>query len=56
MANDTQISKLDDAVHKLKEIIDRQQQLLTELVHQIATMDNKYEQIFQESTKNEQRH
>lgn len=51
MADDTPISKLNDAVQKLRETSDRQQLLPTELIHKLTTMDSKYEQIFQELRK-----
>lgn len=46
MAEGMRISKLDDAMQKLRETTDRQQHLLIELIHRIAVMENKYEQIF----------
>lgn len=48
MAEGTRISKLDGAVQKLLETSYRQQQLVTELLHKVAAMDGKFEQIFLE--------
>lgn len=51
MAEGIRISKLDDAMQKLRETTDRQQDLLVELIHRIVVMENKYEQIFKKSAK-----
>lgn len=56
MAEGIRISKLDDAMQKLRETTDRQQDLLIELIHRIAVMENKYEQIFKKSAKKWKRH
>lgn len=55
MADGTRISKLDDAVQKLRETSDRQQHLMTEIFQKIATMETKYEQIFQELRQKKER-
>lgn len=43
MVDGTRIPKLDDAVQKLRETSDRQQQLMTKIAHKIKATDSKYE-------------
>lgn len=48
MADETRISKLDNVIQKFFKTSNHQQQLTTEIVHRISTMDSRYEQLFQE--------
>lgn len=49
MADGMQISKLDDAVRELWKTTDSQQQLMKRIIYKLAAMDDKYEQLFQDS-------
>lgn len=49
MADGMQISKLDNAVRELWKTTDSQQQLMKRIIYKLAAMDDKYEQLLQDS-------